>query len=98
MGPERWDGGGLRGARRMSKVEYRPFSQKIYGMREASPRLRGMRLEDGVVRIVFSREDISHALLDQPSWGISGYSPYAARQLLANIIRTALSNSGDDAD
>lgn len=91
-------GDGLRGARRLSKVEYRPFSQKIYGMREASPRLRGMRFDDGVVRIVFSREDISHALLDQPSWGISGYSPYAARQLLANIVRTALTDSGDKAD
>ncbi|MEE8156290.1 MAG: hypothetical protein V3T53_15155, partial [Phycisphaerales bacterium] len=60
--------------------------------RETTPRLRGMII-DGQPRVLFSREDISHALLDQPCWGIAGYTPNSARRLLANIVRYALAPS-----
>jgi hypothetical protein len=43
--------------------------------------------ESGPPQLLFSREDISHALLDQPRWGISGYAAGSARELLANIVQ-----------
>ena len=44
---------------------------------------------DGQPRVLFSRQDISQALLDQPCWGVAGYSPEAARDLMGNILRHA---------
>ncbi len=80
---------GLEGAARLARVGYRPFAQEVFGARETRPRLRGMII-DGRPRVLFSRDDLTHALLDQPCWGISGYSPAAARNLLGNIVRHAL--------
>ena len=82
-------GRGLRGAAHLARLEYRPYSFEVFGARETMPRLRGMSI-DGQVRILFSREDISHALLDQPCWGIAGYKPDSARRLLANILHHTL--------
>jgi hypothetical protein len=76
---------GVPGATPLGRVEYRPFAMEIFGARESKPRLRGMRF-DGEARILFSREDISHALLDQPRWGVCGYAPASARDLLVNVI------------
>ena len=81
-------GHGLDGADDLSRVEYRPYSFQTFGSRETTPRLRGSAV-NGSVRMLFSREDLSHALLDQPRWGISGYAPGSARRLLANIVRYA---------
>lgn len=78
-------GRGLRGAARLNRLEYRPYSFEVFGARETMPRLRGMII-DGQARVLFSREDISHALLDQPCWGIAGYKPDSAKRLLANIL------------
>ncbi len=85
-------GQGLRGAAHLNRLEYRPFSFEVFGARETTPRLRGMII-DGQPRVLFSREDISHALLDQPCWGIAGYQPNSARRLLGNIVRYALALS-----
>ena len=85
-------GQGLRGAAHLSRLEYRPFSFEVFGARETTPRLRGMII-DGQPRVLFSREDLSHALLDQPCWGIAGYQPNSARRLLGNIVRYALALS-----
>jgi hypothetical protein len=49
-----------------------------------------MKIE-GIPRLLFSREDITHALLDQPAWGVNGYGPESARRLLANILLHAMS-------
>jgi hypothetical protein len=81
-------GEGLDGAAKLTSVEYRPFMLQRLGSIQTSPRLRGIEI-DGQARVLFSREDITHALLDQPCWGISGYSPQSARELLANIVRHA---------
>lgn len=84
-------GEGLDNGANLARLEYRPFSMNVFGTRETSPRLRGMSLRDGgKAQLLFSREDISHGLLDQPRWDISGYAPQAARQLLANIIGHAM--------
>jgi len=80
---------GLEGAARLVRVGYRPYSLEVFGARETRPRLRGM-LIDGQYRVLFSRDDLTHALLNQPCWGVSGYSPATARNLLANILRHAL--------
>ncbi|MHC4108182.1 MAG: DUF4159 domain-containing protein, partial [Planctomycetota bacterium] len=78
-------GAGLPGAARLSRLDYRPFALEVFAARETTPRLRGMVIE-GEPRVLFSREDITHGLLDQPCWGIAGYSPASARALLSNIL------------
>ena len=69
----------------VSRVDYRPYSLEVFGSMDTVPRLRGMRI-DGEPRVLFSREDISHALLDQPCWKIHGYTPTSARRILRNIL------------
>jgi len=62
-----------------------------FGGRETTPRLRGMTMnENSQPQILFSREDLTHGLLDQPCWSISGYAPNSARNLLANIVQHAM--------
>jgi hypothetical protein len=82
-------GEGLGGGAKLTRVNYRPFTMEALAMRENTPRLRGIII-DGQPRVLFSDEDISNALLDQPRWGVSGYSPASARDLLANILQQAL--------
>ncbi len=78
-------GTGLPGAAALARLDYRPCSVEVLGARETAPRLRGL-LPGGQARVLFSREDISQALLDQTCWGVSGYAPAAAEALLRNII------------
>ncbi|MCH8823885.1 MAG: DUF4159 domain-containing protein [Planctomycetes bacterium] len=79
----------MQGAAKLRRLEYRPFSFESFGGRETMPRLRGMRVGDDVL-VLFSREDISHALLNQPCWGIAGYKSDSAQELLANVLRYAI--------
>ncbi len=81
-------GKGIDGAADLFRLEYRPYAFEVFGTRETIPRLRGITI-DGAPRVLFSREDISHALLDQPCWGVSGYRPDSARLMMANIVRHA---------
>ncbi len=81
-------GEGLEGGANVSEADYRPFSFEHFGARETSLRLRAMTIA-GEPRLLFSREDISNALLDQPCWGVSGYAPKTARGLLKNILLRA---------
>ncbi len=81
-------------AKDLTQVSYRPFSLQAFGTRETAPRLRGITVDEKRgPQLLFSREDISHAMLDQPRWGISGYSPQSARDLLANIVQFAMKKS-----
>ena len=68
----------------LTQVDYRPFTLDVLGSLETRPRLRGIVI-DGHPRVLFSREDLSHALLNRTSWGINGYSPTSARRLLRSI-------------
>ena len=81
-------GDGLDGAARLSTISYRPYAQQVFAAPETTPRLRGL-VVDGHARVLFSRQDISQALLDQPCWGVAGYSPASARELMGNILRHA---------
>jgi hypothetical protein len=76
-------------AANLSRVDFRPYSLQAFATRENSPRLRGIII-DGQPRVLVSGEDISNALLDQPCWGVSGYSPQSARDMLANIVQHAM--------
>lgn len=78
-------GADMPGGRAVSRVEYRPYAFEVFGARETALRLRGLEVND-TMRAFFSMEDISHALLDQPVWGVSGYSSESARQILANLL------------
>lgn len=68
-----------------STLDYRPYSLQVLGGIDTTPRLRGIVI-DGSPRLLFSREDISNALLDQPVWGVHGYSPRSAQRLLRNVL------------
>jgi len=87
-------GEGVPGAEPLTRLEYRPFAVQRFGARETRPRLRGMTFDDEQARVLFSREDITHALLDQPSWGVAGYTPEWARRLLGNVVQYATTFDG----
>lgn len=78
-------GRGIPFAADCTSAEYRPFSLEIVGSIDSSPRLRGLDV-NGRLAVIFSREDLSHALLDQPVWGVHGYAPSTAATLLRNIL------------
>ncbi|UCD76708.1 MAG: hypothetical protein JSV91_07230 [Phycisphaerales bacterium] len=86
-------GEGIDGAATLTRLEYRPYSTQVFGDGEIMPRLTGVEI-GGELRILFSREDLSHALLDRTTWGISGYTPDAAVGLMGNIVRYAVSSTG----
>ena len=83
-------GAGLKNGNDLTHIEYRPFSLQSFGTRETAARIRGIIIDETHgPQIFFSREDISHALLDRTCWGVSGYSTESARYLLANIVQYA---------
>jgi len=82
-------GEGVPGGKQLSRLDYRPYTLEVIGSLDTTPRLRGIRV-DGQWRALFSRDDLSHALLDQPCWGVNGYSSESARRLLANILHYAM--------
>jgi hypothetical protein len=80
-------GDGAPGSVAAARVEYRPASFDVFGAREMTTRLRGVIGDDGRATILFSREDLSNGLLDQPTYGVCGYTAPWARSLYMNIIR-----------
>lgn len=71
-----------------SNVAYRLYSLERFGGREPRPRLRALHEtgRDDDLRFFVSREDLTHALLGQPRWGVSGYTSESAANLLGNLI------------
>jgi len=82
-------GENIENASDITRVTWRPYALQIFGTEERANRLRATRIE-GEPRVLFSREDLSHGLLDQPCWGIVGYTPNSARHILNNIIQYAI--------
>lgn len=82
-------GRGIAHASPLEVVEFRPYTAQIIGSGETSPRLRGL-IYGGQPRLIFSRDDLSQALLNQQCWGVNGYSPESARRLLRNILLHAI--------
>lgn len=76
------------------RLQYRSYSRRVFGARETMARLRGMVFDNNEARVLFSREDISHGLLNQPVWGVSGYTPKWARTVLSNVVQYGRSLAG----
>ncbi len=88
-------GDGLRYGLDLSRIDYRPYTMNALGSLETTSRLRGITI-DGEFRAMFSRDDLSHAMLDQPCWGINGYSTDSARRLYRNIVLYAEAHANSD--
>ena len=56
------------------------------GSNDQAHRLRMLELPNSQVKIVFSREDLSYALLDRPWFNTNGYSTKSARIILHRLI------------
>lgn len=82
-------GADLSNGRGTTEVSYRLFSLEKFGSRERRPRVRMLVTPAGESRVFVSREDLTHALLDQPCWGISGYVRDDAIAILGNLFEFA---------
>lgn len=73
--------------RSVSKVAYRRFSVVTMDV-DTRPRLKAINV-DGRAAVIFSSEDLSLGALGVRHWGINGYQPDSARQILINILLAA---------
>lgn len=80
-------GQGLGDAFHIRRVVYRPYSVIHLSARNA-PRLAAISV-GGRPGVIFSHEDLSLGALGVKRWGINGYQPESARELLVNIILAA---------
>ena len=66
------------------KVRYRrALRELLHG--ESSPRLRGLTVNDRVA-LIFSPVDLTAGLVGYPCWGLKGYEPESAFELMRNIV------------
>lgn len=68
----------------VGRVDYRAYTVLRAG-RFNSPRLHAITIE-GEPRILISHEDLSVAMLNQPRWGIYGYSAPSAQKIMTNLV------------
>ena len=67
----------------IEKLSYRLATGRVRTLTE--PRLRTI-IHQGRLAIIFSREDLTAGLLGYPCWGLSGYVPESAFELMRNIV------------
>jgi hypothetical protein len=67
---------------------WKPAAAKAFGSFGAAPRLRGIE-RDGKLVVLFSREDLSTAAAGS-HWPLVGYTPDAARKILAMAMLLAI--------
>ncbi len=67
----------------IEKLSYRMATGRVRTLTE--PRLRTI-IHQGRLAIIFSREDLTAGLLGYPCWGLSGYVPESAFELMRNIV------------
>lgn len=80
-------GEGIEGNVDCTHATWQPYSiTEIFAGAATNPRLRFMNI-DGTPRLFFSREDLTHALLGSPHWGVHGYTRTYASNLLCNLAR-----------
>ncbi|HTL29409.1 MAG TPA: DUF4159 domain-containing protein [Tepidisphaeraceae bacterium] len=72
------------GGEKAPTITYRPFAQRTVGTTK-SPRLQGIE-QNGRLAIIYSREDLSAALVGESMDGIIGYTPDTATALMTRII------------
>ena len=83
-------GQGLRSGFDNRRVQYRWFALRAMGP-IATPRVQGVEL-GGRTAIIYSAEDITCGMAGLDHWGIFGYKPQFARQLVANACQMAALN------
>ena len=66
-------------------MTYRRGLALALGLARREPRLRGI-LDGDRLAIIYSRDDLTAALVGYQFHGIRGYSPRTAEKLMANII------------
>lgn len=66
------------------RVTYSRFAQRQMGQ-SSDPRLQAITL-DGRAAVIYSPEDLTAALAGCEHWGIFGYAPDSARELVANGV------------
>ncbi len=77
-------GAGLTGGYDVSQVDYRRYSVLNVTFKTRRPRLAAFYVNNRPA-VLISEEDLSLGALDVRYWGINGYSPESALQLLTNI-------------
>jgi hypothetical protein len=87
-------GQGLRQGFDNRRVQYRWFALRSMGP-IATPRLQGVDLA-GRTAILYSGEDITCGMAGLDHWGIFGYKPEFARQIVANVCLLANMNPTPD--
>ena len=71
------------------KTSYRRFSVLQLGLSDV-PRLEMIQV-NGRAAVIISHEDLSLGVLGVRHWGVNGYEPTAARELLSNILLYTIS-------
>ena len=67
-------------------VSFQSRTSRRLGSHEQTHRLRTMTLANSKIRVFFSREDLSYAVLDRPWFNTNGYSTNSARNILHQLI------------
>lgn len=75
------------GLKNVSEDVFRLYARKRID-NSSTPRLKGITI-DGKLRVVFSEEDLSTALVGTYVDGVMGYAPDYALPLMANVLRNA---------
>ncbi len=81
---------------RADRAEYTRYTVSLRGPSDV-PRLLGVVDDKGRAVIVFSPDDLTHALLGTNTWGIVGYDGETARRLVRNILLVATQRTGAEA-
>lgn len=77
-------GQGLEHGAAVNPARYRPYSVVNRGL-TGPPPLTVIRV-DGRPGVIISAEDLSVGTLGVPRWGVHGYQPESARQLMSNLV------------
>lgn len=76
----------------LTTVAYRPYTLLKTGQ-VTKPRISAIMI-DNQPRILLSGDDLTSAMLNQPVWGVLGYTADSAQKLMANIIAYANKKGG----
>ena len=69
----------------LEKVTYRRAARLGVGEGNTAPRLQGVEI-NGRLAVIYSAEDITCGLLGYPCYGLDGYTPQSAYELMRNIV------------
>ena len=71
---------------RIRCVSYQPRTTRLLGSHDQSHRIRTLAIPNPEVKIFFSHEDLSFALLNRPWFNTNGYTTDSARMILHHLV------------